>query len=267
MGEALGRLVGRRGGPRVTALEGNLATVLPSATDEAIAEMAIAGFGSYGRYWAESLRLPSLSPGAIDRGFDVVGYEHIQEARHAGFGPIMVLPHLGGWEWAAAWLTRVAQLPVSAVVERLEPPDVFEWFREFRESYGIEVIPLGPDAMGGVAKAVRAKHVVCLLADRNIVGSGIDVDFFGAATSLPVGPALLSRRTGAPMLPTAVYFDHDKKARTRHVCHVGEPIWPVRTGSLRDDLRLMTEQNALALEVLIRRAPTQWHVLEPLWPT
>ena len=38
-------------------------------------------------------------------------------------GPILALPHLGGWEWAAFWLTRITGSAVcSAVVEELGPP-------------------------------------------------------------------------------------------------------------------------------------------------
>lgn len=265
IGEQAGRIAARANAERRRGLEANLSAVLPNASADAIGRLAVDGFGSYGRYWAESLRLPTLSASTIDAGFDVVGYEHIQRSRAAGFGPIMILPHLGGWEWAAAWLGRVADIPVSAVVERLEPDDVFEWFRELRESYGVSVIPLGADAMGKVAAAIKARHVVCLLADRDIAGSGVEVEFFGRPASLPIGPALLSRRTGAPLLPTAVYFDHGRRTGYRHVCRIAEPIWPERSASLRTDLRVMTEKSAAALETLIRRAPSQWHVLEPLW--
>jgi lauroyl/myristoyl acyltransferase len=46
---------------------------------------------------------------------------------------------------------------------------------------------------------------------------------------------------------------------------VGEPIWPSGHGRLRDEARATTVQVAAALEDLIRAAPDQWHVLEPLW--
>ncbi len=260
VGEAGGKLAASRLDQKRKVLVANLKRVRPELTDPELESMARRGFASYGRYWAETLRLPTLSADVIDRGFDVGGYQHIQRSLAAGFGPIMVLPHLGGWEWAAAWLGRVAQLPVSAVVEQLEPEDVFDWFSQLRESYGVNVIPLGPDAMGDVVVAVKEGHVVCLLADRNIDGSGFEVEFFGATTKLPIGPALLSRRTGAPMLMTAVYFRGKKR-----FCQVGPPLWPVRTSDFRGDLTRMTQTMAIELERLIDQAPDQWHVLEPIW--
>ena len=222
--------------------------------------LARKGVASYGRYWAETLRLPGLSAAAIDQGFGVEGYEHILQARRNGFGPIMVLPHLGGWEWAAAWLGRVADIPVTAVVEPLEPPDVFDWFHDLRSSYGINVVPLGPHALGPVVAAVKAKHVVCLLADRDLTDGGVEVDFFGARTTMPIGPALVARRTGAPLLPTAVYFRDDQR-----VCRIRPPVPVDRTRSLRADLQVTTQRIATELEILIDAAPEQWHVLQPMF--
>ncbi len=232
------------------------------------------GFGSYARYWVESFRLPSVGLRRLDRGFSFVGYEHIEAVRASGVGPILVLPHLGGWEWAAAWLGRVAEVPVTAVVERLEPDDVFEWFEDLRSSWGVEVVPLGPDAFGRIVRAVRDRHIVCLLADRDIGDTGVDVDFFGETTTLPVGPAVVASRTGAPLLPTAVFFSGSQR-----ICRVGAPIdaaavlaeassaadgRPLRG---RDRYRALTQRMATELERLIEQAPEQWHLLEPNWPS
>ncbi len=259
LGAGVGTMVVRVHPDGAAGLIDNLRLVRPEASESELRLIARAGFGSYGRYWAESLRLPSLSAEAIDRGFDVEGFEHIQSARANGHGPIMALPHLGGWEWAAAWLGRVAEIPVTAVVEPLEPPDVFDWFKDLRSSYGINVVPLGPGALGPVIASVKQRHVLCLLADRDLVGDGVPVEFFGVATTMPAGPALVARRTGAPLLPTAVYFDGN-----RRICRIRPPVRVERTGSLRADLVTTTQRLANELEILVDAAPDQWHVLQPM---
>ncbi len=228
------------------------------------------GFSSYGRYWVESFRLPYLTDRELDRGFSFVGFEKIQEVRAAGYGPVLVLPHLGGWEWAAAWLGRIAKVDVTAVVERLEPEEVFDWFARLRQAYGVNVIPLGPMAMVQVSAAVKRTDVVCLVSDRDIGGNGIEVDFFGEATTLPVGPALVARRTGAPLMPVAVLF----RGRQR-ICLVGDPIWPDRLDTAPGEepptgraLNLaLTQLVADRLAELVALAPDQWHLLEPNWPS
>ncbi len=222
----------------------------------------VALFGAYGRYWAESFRLPSLSPAVVDAGFDVTGYGHVARALAGGRGPILVLPHLGGWEWAAFWLTGVLGLRVTVVVEDIEPPDLREFFLGLRESLGMEVVVLGPDAGTAVSAAIRRGDIVCLLADRDIEGTGVPVEFFGETTTLPGGPAVLALRTGAALLPSAVYFDG-----ARHHAVVRPPLPVERRDGFRADVARVTAALAGELEELVRAAPEQWHLLQPNWPS
>lgn len=243
-------------------LKRHLRRAQPDLSDEELDETCQDGFGSYGRYWIESFRMPNLSATDLDRGFSFIGYEKIESTRVAGLGPILVLPHLGGWEWAAAWLGRIADVPVTAVVEKLEPPEVLDWFTKLRSSYQVNVVPLGPSIFVDLVGAVKRTDVVCLLSDRDLTASGQLVEFFDEETSLPSGPALLARRTGAPIIPTAVFF----RGRQR-ICVVGEPIWPNRKGGLRAEVARLTNAYAQELEHLVRQAPEQWHLLEPNWPS
>ena len=57
----------------------------------------------------------------LDAGMTYEGYEHLERSLARGNGTIVVLPHLGGWEWTGFWFTRVVGVPITAVVERLEP--------------------------------------------------------------------------------------------------------------------------------------------------
>ncbi|MDH4074752.1 MAG: phosphatidylinositol mannoside acyltransferase [Acidimicrobiia bacterium] len=232
------------------------------STSEAEAAMR-RGLGSYARYWVESFRLPHAGARAVAEGITVIGYEHVQASLDAGLGPILVLPHLGAWEWAAAWLHHVKHERVAAVVERLEPADVFDWFAELRRGYGIDVIPVGTDAMARLVKAVNNRDIVCLLADRDLNGSGVEVELFGETTTLPAGPALLARRTGAPLLPTAVYYRGDG----HRIGLVLPAVTADPTAKLRPEVARVTQELARNLERLISAAPDQWHLLEPNWPS
>jgi len=222
---------------------------------------ARAAFGSYARYWVESLRLPRTTPAEVDAHFSIEGTEHMRAAQAEGRGAVLALPHLGGWDVGGSWLARQGFL-VSAVVESLEPPELFEWFVGLRRKFGMYVIPLGPGAGTGVLKALRANHMVCLLCDRDIGGGGVEVEFFGERTTLPAGPATLALRARSALLPTAVFFD----GRGHHAV-VEPPVDVERTGSVRDDVARLTQSTATALEGLIRRAPEQWHLFQPNWPS
>ena len=218
-------------------------------------------FDSYARYWLESFRLTGMDPGDLDAGMAAEGMEHLDAALAEGNGVVMALPHLGGWDFGGAWLATQGY-PITVVVEPLEPPELFEWFAEFRRRLGLTVVPLGPDAGREVLRALRRNEVAGLLCDRDIDGTGVEVDFFGERTTLPGGPVTLALRTGAAVLPTAVYFDGDG-----HRGVINPPLRLERTGSLRDDVARGTQQLAHALEVMIAEAPEQWHVLQPNWPS
>jgi phosphatidylinositol dimannoside acyltransferase len=220
------------------------------------------GFIAYGRYWAESFRLPGMSPAVLDAGVDITGYERVARAM-AGDGCILVIPHLGPWEWVAFWLTQVLHVPITVVVESVEPPEVREFFYDFRAGLGMEIVTLGPDAGTQVLSAVKRGNLVCLLTDRDIEGTGVEVDFFGETTTLPAGAATLALRTGATLLPAAVYRDADG----RHRAVVRPPIPAERRGGFRADVARVTQAIADELEAMIRLAPDQWHLLQPNWPS
>lgn len=214
------------------------------------------------RYYLESFQLPSLGRATIDAGFGHDGFDIVERSVAAGRGTIVVLPHLGPWEWAAWWMALVPRMRVTTVVERIEPPEVFEWFLSFRRRLGINVVPLGPDAARQLAAAVRRGDVVCLLSDRDLPGTGVPVTFLGERTRLPGGPAMLALRTGASLIPAAVYW----RDGIRHAV-VRPALKCDRRAGVREDVARIVQGYADELAGLIKLAPQQWHMLSPNWPS
>lgn len=234
----------------------------PELSDAELRSAVDAAFSSYVHYWLESFRLPGTDAATLSAGITLDGLEHVDEGLAAGKGVILALPHLGGWEWAGFWLTAVHGTKVSVVVEQVQPPELAAWFADLRERFGMEIIPLDKSAGTRCMAALADNHVLCLLSDRDISGGGIEVDFLGERTTIPGGPATIALRSGAPLVPAAVYFD----GRTHHgVAH--PPIDTTRQGKLRDDAARVSQALADELAVLIRAEPEQWHLLQPNWPS
>jgi len=249
---------------RRAMIQRHLRRVNPRLRGAALRVATQTAFDSYARYYVESFRLPTLSARVVERGFTVDGYGHIPEALAAGNGVILALPHLGGWEWAGRWMTDRGHR-LTVVVEPIEPPELFEWFADLRRDLGMTVVPLGPGAAPAVLKALRDNEVVCLLCDRDLERNGVEVEFFGERTTLPAGPATLGLRTGAPILPVGVYFTPRLNG---HHAIVRPPVPAHRLGGgLRADVARVTQSLARELEFLIRRAPEQWHLFQPNWPS
>lgn len=234
----------------------------PDVGQDVIDRLIRRTFTSYARYWMESCRLPGTVGPWVDARMNSTGVDQLDRARAEGRGVILALPHLGGWDHGGAWLAWLGHR-LTAVVEPVEPPELFEWIAGLRRSVGLDIVPLGTGAGTALLQRLRAAEIVALVCDRDIGGTGVEVEFFGERTTLPGGPATLALRTGAYLLPTAVYFDGPK----RHYSVVGQPLSVERTGRLRDDVARVTQDLAYALERLIRRAPEQWHMMQPNWPS
>jgi KDO2-lipid IV(A) lauroyltransferase len=220
-------------------------------------------FDSYARYYVESFRLPGLPAQVVHNSFTLDGFEGVIEGLGRGKGVILALPHLGGWEWAGRWLAD-QRYKATVVVEPLQPPELFEWFTDLRTNLGMNVVPLGDGVATTILHALRDNHIVCLLCDRDLKGDGLPVTFFGETTTLPAGPVTLAIRSGAPLITAAVYFTDRYNG---HHAIVRPPIDLTRTGRLRDDVAAGTQKLATELESLIRRAPEQWHMFQPNWPS
>ena len=190
------------------------------------------------------------------------GYEHLVAGMAAGRGVVLALPHLGRWEWGGAWL-NLQGYPMTAVAETIEPPELYEWFVSQRQALGLTIVALAPEAGGILLRTLRNGGLVGLLCDRDLVGNGVEVEFFGERTTLPAGPATLALRTGAVLLPTAVYGGPGR----HHTAVILPPVPVERTGRLRDDVTRITQVVAHDLERLIRRAPDQWYLFQPNWPS
>lgn len=232
-------------------------TVSEAELDRKVAE----AFDSYAQYWLESFRLASTSRDELEAGMSWEGLARVDEALADGNGVIMALPHLGAWDFGGAWLASVGY-PMLVVAEKLEPEELFEWFTSLRLAQGLTVVAHGPSAGTAVLRALRDNEIVGLLSDRDLTRTGVEVEFFGEKTTLPAGPATLALRTGAALLPCAIYFE----GRGHHGI-VRPPVDTTRQGSLREDVARITQTLAGELEALIRRAPEQWHMLQPNWPS
>jgi phosphatidylinositol dimannoside acyltransferase len=263
---AIGTVAGRIPGTQRSMVVRHQHRAQPHLPAHLIARNVDRAYVSYLRYWIESFSLPHLNASTVTRGLTTEGYErYLLPALERGSGAILALPHLGGWEWAGRWLADRGHR-VTAVVERVDPPELFEWFVNLRTELGMNIVPLDAGAGRHVLSALNNNEVVCLLSDRDLHRNGVEVDFFGERTTLPAGPATLALRTGAPILPTAVYFSGTRGSH--HLGVVRPPMDTARTAaSLRQDVSRVTQSLADELAGLIRRDPSQWHLFQPNWPS
>ncbi|MFC9675591.1 phosphatidylinositol mannoside acyltransferase [Streptomyces sp. NPDC056949] len=262
LGRTIADLTWRRRGKSVLRLESNLARVVPDASPERLKELSKAGMRSYLRYWMESFRLPSWSADRVRNGFDIDDVHHLTDGLASDRGVILALPHLGNWDLAGAWVTTELETPFTTVAERLKPETLYDRFVAYRENLGMEVLPHeGGSAFGTLARRLRAGGLVCLVADRDLSESGVEVKFFGDTARMPAGPAILAQQTGALLLPVTLWYDESPVMRGR----IHAPIEVPETGTRAEKTSVMTQALADAFATGIADHPEDWHMLQRLW--
>lgn len=261
LGRSFGEVWGWFDGDRRTMARRHMERVMENGADTDQASREI--MRSYGRYFAEALWARARRVPDMLADTEVVGLEHVLNARDAGTGMIYALPHMGNWE-AAAPVAISHGVPVVAVAEVLPNKRITDWFTEMRAEFGIEIVLATGriEVMRELEKAIAENKAVALLSDRDLKGRGVEVEFFGERTTLPPGPATLAVRTGAPLLPVGCYFrDGGYKVVIR-------PPLPIpRDGAKTERVETLTQSLAHQLEELISAAPQQWHLVVPNWPS
>jgi phosphatidylinositol dimannoside acyltransferase len=256
----------RRQGPKVQVLEANLRRVLTYRDRDLVVDgkelraLSRAALRSYARYWLEVFRLPVIPVERIVSGmhFRGPGEEALFAHLNSGRGVIIALPHMGNFEQAGAWVIARGAGTFTTVAERLKPESVYESFVRFRQTLGFEVLPLtgGAGPFVTLAARLRAGHLVCLVSDRDLKATGIEVELLGEKARI-AATAALAVHTGAALMPTATWFEEDGWG----AC-IYEEIPVPASGTRAEKVAAMSQQMADVFSAAIAEHPQDWHMLQ-----
>ncbi len=205
-------------------------------------------------------RLPRRTPEYLRRYFTVAGREHVEAAAARGKGIIFFGGHLGNFNYVAA-LAPTIRTPAVAVVERLDDPEMYDYFRRLRGHPDLEIVANGPKEVRTILRTLRANGAVMMLCDRDVGGVTDDVLFFGERTRLPAGPGIVARRTGAAIICGTAY----RTGPTSHALAFAPFVLPESDGTPDERRAADTQAFARVVERSIAQAPDQWAVLQPVW--
>ncbi len=258
-----------RDGRGVQRLRSNYSRVHPDLDADELQELTREGMRRYFRYWCEVFRLPSTSPETILERVHPAGAEGLLESLGAGKGAVLALPHMGNWDSAGAWFTLAYgdrfEGRLMSVAERLKPESLFDRFVAYRESMGLEILPLSGGStpvFNALSERLRSGGVVALVADRDLSKSGVEVDFFDGKARMPPGPAALAVATGAPLHPVGLWYEDEGLGGCIH-----EPL-SSRVGpdaSDKERTEDLVQQTADAFAADIAAHTADWHMLQRIW--
>ncbi len=248
-------------------VENDMATprVRRAAADERSLDRLVRDcFGHWVVTYLEAAIGPRYSGEELDRRFKPVDPEVSAEALSVPEpgepGPIHMAMHFGSVDLSAIYGARVGPLPLTGPMEFVEAPLARAYFERVRNDLDVTIVPL-ENAAEALTVALERGEAVGIVADRNIVGRGTLVELFGGPMRLPIGPAMLSIQTGAPLYLEAIERSDDG-------CWLGHtvPLRPQPGAKRREAMRQIIEQEVRAMERVIARAPEQWTTLFfPIW--
>jgi len=208
---------------------------------------------------------------ALIRRSKVDGWEHFNAAFAQGRGVVLVSAHFGPYDTLVQRLA-VRGIPVLIPVEKLDPPALLDFMRARRGKLGMRLEPVGMRTFAVMSAFLKDGGVVVVVSDRDIQGNGEPAELFGRQVTLPTAGLLLALRTGAPLL--GAFGSRDRKGIISG--HFTAPFTfglepgtrdgtrlPIR--ELRPALRAGLREMAALFEREIRRDPSQWVVLQPMF--
>ena len=213
-------------------------------------------FGNYMRYWIETLAISSFDSEMFVHNVSAEGWENLDIWTSGQSGILLVGAHVGSFDWEASYLAARNE-PVVSVVGTTTPPVLERWFSMSRDIRGLGSIPMKGQVVKDIIQQLKNGKLVALLSDFDVSGTGIEVNFFSGKMKFSAGAAVISLKTGYPIVPVGFFME----PFGRHKLVALDLIRPedaVGT-TLSERIRYITQQIATAMEQLIESHPTQWH--------
>ena len=249
----------KKNGKGVKRLRSNYARVQPSISELELDNLTKAGMRSYLRYWIDTFRLNKWSKERIISTTTVVNEELLREPIASKQGCLVVLPHAGNWDHAAAYFCSTG-INLTTVAEKLKPEQIFLKFLDYRQSIGIEVLHTEEKVMPILLDRLRSGKLVALVADRDLSKSGLSVDFFGGVAKMPSGPARLILDSNSAFISAFIAYSE------LGINIEFKSIGPIPTeGTVEERVEKLTQLMANNFAAGIKSSPVDWHMLQRIW--
>ena len=247
LGPALGtplRLLLRQ---RRRVVEVNLALCFPHLSESERADLLRANFRSLGMAVFEFLRAwwGPLAP--LDRGFELIGLEHVRKVREEGRGVLLISPHFMTLETCTRLLCGA--LPVAGMYRPHASPAMDWAVRRGRLRHASAMF--ARDELRPAIRHLKSGGVLWFAPDQETRrGDSVFVPFFGQPAKSLSSTHAMARLSGARVLP----LFHQRLDDGRYRVEIGPPLEDFPSADAVAD----TARTMAVVEAAIRRAPAQY---------
>ncbi len=233
-------------------------------SDRDIREIARRSVRNLVRAPVEMIYLCLSTPDGVGKRMVLEGKDYLDQALAKGRGVIGLGAHFGNFMAMGARLTHdgyVFNIVLKDPTEEWYPG----WGQALRNQARYKTIPLRPRELCArkILKALKNNEIVYMVTDDNKPSGGVFVDFFGKKAATATGPATLSLKIGAPILPMFSIWQPDKTLKVI----IESPLKVDLSGDRDRDVRMITQVFTKVIEDYVRNYPDHWGWGRKRWKT
>ena len=241
----------------------NLRLAFPEKTEAERRAIGRANYRHLGQMIPDFLRVPTLSPEALDRIFVYDGWECYLAAAALGKGVIACTAHFGNFDLLASANTRRG-VPITQIARKMGKNVANDLIREVRRRSGVDELVVEPgQTMRAILRALKQNRVIGWTIDQNQPVHPVFPTFFGVPAATASTPAFLARKTGCAIIFTLSVPLGDG----RHRVFIEGPLVPPDTGNPEADDLAFTQLLNDKLEHWVRLHPDRWYWVHRRWKT
>ncbi len=238
----------------------NLTIAFPKLSQKDRNKIAYGSYKSFAISIIEILYLPWMKDSEIKAAVEIKNLDLITEKNKLGNGVILLSAHFGNWEYIAASASLQLNKKFFIIVKNQRNKFVNDWMNRMRTQWLNEVVPLGV-SVRNIYSVLRNNGIAAMVADQRGPEEGLKLEFFGKKTSVYTGPAVLSIKTGAPIL-------FGIPVRQKDFSYKAELV-EIDKSNLPEDsdekIKIVSERMIRYLEKMISENPEQWLWMHRRW--
>jgi len=238
----------------------NLNNAFPDYDEKKLRSIAFGSYKSFAIALVEILYLPVMSKEDIENQIDCSNLDLIRTKYEENNGVILLTAHFGNWEFMATSVAAQLNIPLSVVIKPQRNPYVTNWMNKARTKWNNEIVPLGI-SIRQTYQTLKDKKIVAMVADQRGPKESIKINFFGRNLTVHTGPAVLSLKTGAPIIYGISVRQEDYSYKTVWT-EISKKNLPE---SNEEKITEFSQRHMSYLESYIRKYPEQWLWMHKRW--
>ncbi len=239
----------------------NLVNAFPDKSLQEINQIVKNTYINLARNMIEFMRTPLHTKSFLESHVHFENPEILDQAYTQNKGGLCLTGHFGNWELMGAAISAKGY-PMTGLAKDQRNKKVGNLIIEYRKKTNVGTIPMGM-GVRGVLKALKDKKLVAIASDQDAHSKGVFIDFLGRPSSTAPGVAILALKSGAPI----IYGTCVRSAKGHHTVHLELIDHSDLDGVTEENIEILTQRHASALEKSVRKWPDHWLWMHKRWKT